>query len=469
MWGQIVKKAKNKPMGFSSCISHHKGRILTACGGFFVMLALWMALPHPVEVQAAETVHATVNNIQQMNEALGGNHKIKGNRLILQSDVTLDTKCDIAIQSTKPFEMTLDMNGKTIRNKSGIFFKTEVPYNVKLRKWTFTVTGSGKLVSDYGMFVDSNGNGRTDLVLAGDVDYHASGFLFSIEGSITMKKGTLHKPQEDKNSANNPTVYIGDFVMQGGKIEGAIEVVYNMEMTGGMVGEIHGDTEGSVPEITIRGGTVKGMVDECRLVMYGGKIGSFRAVFEGGLGLHLYGGTIEKGVTLGDECGITMSGGTIKGKGVDLKGEFSEMKMTGGKIIAEDSIAVKCLYGAKLRFGGGTIAVTKKNAVGIYGDATARVVLLNGTIKQKYNTGKYAIQLTKKNPFDMKGANLYMKGEKGQKIHTTGFKYALKRNAASKVSMSKHTKISCPQNSKKNYTSSSKLPTSIKGNMLVKF
>ena len=80
-----------------------------------------------------------------------------------------------------------------------------------------------------------------------------------------------------------------------------------------------------------------------------------------------------------------------------------------------------------------------------------------------------AIQLTQKNPPKMEWANLYMKGEKGQKIHTTGFKYALKRNAASKVSMSKHTKISCPQNSKKNYTSSSKLPTSIKGNMLVKF
>ena len=427
------------------------------------MLALWMALPHPVEVQAAETVHATVNNIQQMNKALGGNHKIKGNRLILQSDVTLDTKCDIAIQSTKPFEMTLDMNGKTIRNKSGIFFKTEVPYNVKLRKWTFTVTGSGKMVSAVGIFDDSCWYASLDLVLAGDIDYHASGFLFSAYGTITIKKGTLHKrPNKDFTVGKT----YGSLVMEGGKIEGAVALATDMEMTGGTVDEILGDIE-SVPVITMRGGTVKGKVDECCLTMYGGKIGSFATGLEGYL--VLYGGTVEKGVTLGDECGMTMRGGTIKGKGVDLKGELCEMKMTGGKIIADDSIAVKCLHRAKFRFGGGTIAVTKKNAVGIYGDATARVVLLNGTIKQKHNTGKYAIQLTKKNPFDMKGANLYMKGEKGQRVHTTGFKYALKRNAASKVSMSKNTKISCPKNSKKSYTSSSKLPTSIKGNMLVKF
>ena len=119
MWGQIVRRAVNKRMGFSSCISHHNGRILTACGGVFVVLALWMAISHPAKVHAAgRTADVQANNIQEMNQALGGNHKIKGNRLILQSDVTLDTKCEVAIQSTKPFDMTLDMNGKTIRNKN---------------------------------------------------------------------------------------------------------------------------------------------------------------------------------------------------------------------------------------------------------------------------------------------------------------------------------------------------------------
>ena len=426
-----------------------------------------MAISHPVKVHAAErTADVEANNIQQMNKALGGNHKIKGNRLILQSDVTLDTKCEVAIQSTKPFDMTLDMNGKTIRNKKGVFFEA-MPLNAA--KWTFTITGSGKMVSDEAIFSDIYSvEGEISLVLAGNVDYHlhSCASLFEVGGLITMKKGTLHKPPKDKNIVVDYTVDIYNFVMKGGKIEGTLGFSEEMEMVGGTVGAIEGNGDG-IPEMTMRGGTVEGRVVECRLLMYGGKIGSFATGLEGYLAL--YGGTVEKGVTLGDECGMTMTGGTIKGKGVDLKGELCEMKMTGGKIIADDSIAVKCLYGAKLRFGGGTIAVTKKNAVGIYGDATARVVLLNGTIKQKHNTGKYAIQLTKKNPFDMKGANLYMKGEKGQRVHTTGFKYALKRNAASKVSMSKNTKISCPKNSKKSYTSSSKLPTSIKGNMLVKF
>ena len=75
-----------------------------------------------------------VSTADELNRALGGNHKVKGNTVVLQEDVVLDT--DIAIQNTKQ-RLTLNANGKTLSDTVGGYRDISVS-SAKLR-----ITGNG--------------------------------------------------------------------------------------------------------------------------------------------------------------------------------------------------------------------------------------------------------------------------------------------------------------------------------------
>ena len=418
-----------------------------------------------------------VSTADELNRALGGNHKVKGNTVVLQEDVVLDT--DIAIQNTKQ-RLTLNANGKTLSDTVGGYRDISVS-SAKLR-----ITGNGSFqirlcVWDSSVLTIENGD------FLADKDVYA----------IT---------REGKNSGQISTLNINDGEI-GGIEAGAVNTLH-INVKGGTVNQIAlSEAEDNVydpddnlssaqphelvisdgnvkkvslsgfgPKVTLKGGTIgtggiseQGtMFDYGRLTVKNGDvIGPVKKINN----VTVSGGTLST-----VDCDIfTMTGGTCTGS---VKANTFTMK--GGLIDSKnDACAVDISHGAMY---GGIIKTHKKNSYGIRIHEESDLTLTGGKIISAKGNGHSGIMLKgilKKSDYTAKQYDILLqalsrgkinlKGTKGKTFQITGFKYSVYQPFVGITAIADHTKVQLPSIQKAAYVKGQKIPRLLKGDMKILF
>ena len=358
-----------------------------------VVLVIIVSIFLPRNTYAKEEEYITVTNIYELNEALGGNHKISGNTLTLTSDVVLDYK-SIDIDNYQDSKLVINLNGKTISKANESMYMFYLGNcDSSLSHTDLYIKGTGTIRAKNTIFQLLWQNG--DLyyikpIFKGNISYYSTdGSIVSTDACVSMviqngyffseNNQVLYDVASDIEFSSDLKKETAIVKISGGVIDGSCRIeTKQFEMTGGM---INGEADISCYKSTFRGGIVNG-----KLVVSGvGPTALYikdRAVF-------------NQGVLL-NTCELTT-------------------KVSGGTILAEDVGIVCQTYDPtypisnKLYLTGGLISVTSSGSYGIYvndpyqgwDEDVWRVYVKGGHIVSVGNDGRSAIRLNSQSKYSI--------------------------------------------------------------------
>ncbi len=347
-----------------------------------------------------------VTNVEELNEAFGGNHLIDGQTLVLQSDVELEQS--ILLENYAGNNCIINLNGNTIKVLNKYYF-------IYLRRALNPETdfvqfiGKGNIISESATLFYNDMRGYR-IILSGDITYKAGAQFFEGLDDLTIENGDFEMIPLDN--------YI-DFV----DFEGAFGK--KVEISGGTFDK----------RVIVVGNSIisGGIMKDCLIIGRRGIIKENACIKNG-----LY-------IDEGDEC--TIKGGYISGK------KYAIYILSDGENPDQDYVT--------LDITGGTIESRSKNGYGIYCEGTppCRVTIKNCTIRSKNGNGKSAIYLKD-------AQNVKLKADAGKKTLIRGFKYGLVDKNGGSVKIDKKAVVKASL-TKKKYTSKDKLGKTIKGNLTI--
>ena len=374
-----------------------------------------------------------VTNMEELNEAFGGNHLINGQTLILQENVELDH--DIMIDYFVGNNCIIDLNGKTIKKNSGYFLI--LGRALEAGADFVQLIGKGRIVSDEGAYLFWDDSVGYRLILSGDIVYRTSGEFFTTIKNLTIENGDFKEIARTNESGDTvDDIRIGDMegafdgevAITGGRFRSRLHFdTYRCTITGGIFEKDISIARGTS---AISGGVIKGSVG------FRGKLTVKENAY------------IRDGIVLKGETGTCIiKGGYIGGK------KYAIYILADGEDPDQDYVT--------LDITGGTIESRSKNGYGIYCEGTppCRVTIKNCTIRSKNGNGKSAIYLKD-------AQNVKLKADAGKKTLIKGFKYGLVDKNGGNVKIDKKAVVKASL-TKKKYTSKDKLDKTIKGNLTI--
>lgn len=434
-------------MEFSYYINNVKNQIWKACMGVgltILVFTMWKpGTAYAAQSQADAAVvekaaeQPMVSNLNELNEQMGGNHRIEGNTLVLQSDVSLKQRIRFA-EGT--YDIAVDLNGWTIRSEDYIFYFPK-------SRGTLVMKGNGAC-STSGPDELIGGNPAMQIVLEGDIHYYSESApkLFLDDINLMIKNGEFDAKRIIDSGALSDCESYNSVIIRGG--------VFNGEMC-------IGDGGGGRFEMT--GGTINGVLS----------LGTKSARMSGGV---VYGGVYHDAGT------FRLSGGVIH-DGLALTG-FSRFTMTGGTIYAGDHdkavLTVAHMYyrGSKrhpyARILGGTLIADREDTMGI-DVASGRIALYGGKIVNRSGKGKYGIHLEYvESPLCWDPSDpvvkCYLKSANNSGTYIKGFTYGLyiKRHSGASTSCNHSAvRVFAPKNKPRNYYGKDRLPDQLAGNIKI--
>lgn len=430
---------------------------LTKTAAAFLLSALLILTMMPAAAWAEASESAPggkAASAGELNQALGGQHEVTGNKVTLRENVILGR--DILVKAAAP--LTLDLNGKTITWDEDAFFTNR----------TSTDETREEPISS-GIFVESDmtftGNGTIRIERA------QTSVIMPYACDVTFQGGTYEAKGEDAAAID---------------LYGLKKETVKLRINGGtFLGGVY-SIEGAAANIEVNGGTLSSMNIKSPHIWYSGRIqptysGKNRLRVNGGKIGELYceaaatairNGAVTRGMNVKD-CSLFLYGGKISGTGLDVFGK-GKFVMKGGTIRAADGEGLDLSgYASKKKkerqqatLSGGTILTEKKNAKGIAADGNV-AIKLNGTkIKSVKRNGKTGISLNGKHY----AVNLTLQGVKKKSTYIKGFKNGIYQiGKKGTVRVGKRTKVYAPKAKKKSYIAGKKLPKKVRGNLSIKY
>ena len=412
-----------------------------------------------------------IDNVQELNVALGGENKIEGdNTVVLKDDVVLENPINI---SNAKASLTIDMAG----HKMTCATENNQKWLIEVASSKLKITGKGIfegcwraiMLAEAGNVTIDSGTFKIDAVCVSAVNHNVHSHItinggqlggHSIYGfgpgttNITINGGSV-------NEINLPTAEYGDHHGMAS---------HKICVNGGTVGAISdGDGDMIYPtgDLYLRGGKIVGNVAVYKANITGGEISGDLYCYEK---LKMTGGEIS-----GDLCcyeKLKMTGGKIFGE-VFTHGPF---EMTGGKIISNQRYALHIEDKTKGVITGGIIKTTRKGAKGIIikgGLYTTKLTVSGGQIVSENNNGSAGIYVycPKVEKASYQGsAVVEYHAKKGKTAHVKGYKYGMYRKTLNntKAKLSKYTRLKAPEKRKASYYAGQKLPRIIRGDITVK-
>ena len=365
-----------------------------------------------------------VTNVEELNEAFGGNHLIDGQTLVLQSDVELEQS--ILLENYAGNNCIINLNGNTIKVLNKYYF-IYLRRALNPEKDFVQFIGKGNIISESATLFYNDMRGYR-IILSGDITYKAGAQFFEGLDDLTIENGDFEMIPLDN--------YI-DFV----DFEGAFGK--KVEISGG---RFRNQLRIQSDECSISGGTFdKRVIVVGNSVISGGIMKDCLII--GRRGIIKENACIKNGLYIdeGDEC--TIKGGYISGK------KYAIYILSDGEDPDQDYVT--------LNITGGTIESRSKNGYGIYCEGTppCRVTIKNCTIRSKNGNGKSAIYLKD-------AQSVKLKADAGKKTLIKGFKYGLVDKNGGSVRIDKKAVVKASL-TKKKYTSKDKLGKTIKGNLTI--
>lgn len=393
----------------------------------------------------AETAAAggTAGTAEELNAALGGNHMVDGDTVVLQDDVMIPQDVSVSVENTSS-AVTLDANGKSVT----------VSGELVLTGAELIITGSGSFIA-----AAESGAGHVMSVQKGSRLTVENG-TFTASGAPVIYIGAL---SDGSNTPERVTVNGGDL---GDYSINAVDYgTLALTVNGGNVGEVRtGFNNTAKHVIAVNGGVVDKIEPyNSKIIVNGGQIGA-GGVVTGDLGgsfdLQVKSGRINGPVKGGGK--LTMTGGAIVNKGCSV-GAFI---MKGGTISSSGSYGVVAYSGkTACVMSGGIIKTTKKGAKGIVLKYKKKLTVTGGVIKGNSGMGIYVKGGSRKQI-----ATLIFKGVKGRKAVIKGYASAVAgKKGYSKISLKTHTVVRAPKMRKSAYYRGQKLPRIFKGNLTSKY
>lgn len=317
----------------------------------------------PCERAAAGDTDDYVKTIRELNQALGGNHKVQGNTITLRSDVVVKDTIGIAYYTMD--EIVIEMNGHTIKSvsKNGLFGIDSPRGMKKPKNLKIYLRGKGKIQAKNTIFSVDNDSSRiydgkqeirkgVCLYFDGDITYQATGkdgCVVSGGWRITINDGTF-EAERPISAVGGDIEYAGELtrqrsyiVINGGTIKGdCLFEKAKWKMTGGtIIGNVKTDcVKNYIKDCTIDGrlklGSNWGGYENNLQVKENAKITKGLQVDSGHARIHVMGGTIT-----GEDVAIDVIGyGTIDNNRLPCY-----IKISGGVVQAtgENSIGIRTL------------------------------------------------------------------------------------------------------------------------------
>ena len=376
-------------------MKNHKILLIFSIAALTVF-TLFFSYIQPLTAYAQEEEYIVVSNIQELNEALGGNHKISGTTLTLKSDVDLNYK-SIEIDNYQENKLTINLNGKTISktsNSSYMFYLGHCDDSISHTDLYIKGTGMMKARNDIFRLCWDNGyENFIKPIFAGNISYSSvDGRVVYTDACVSMVISNGYFYSQNNDYVISDTAmdieYKNDWHVEkavvkiaGGVIDGGCKIkVKNFTMTDGI---INGDAEVSCYKSTFSGGIVNGSL-----------------IVDGA-----------------DPVYLNIKGNIVFNKGIYLNTNELITKISGGTILAEDNGIVCNEYDPfyskedypnlkkvptknKLYLNGGLISVSASGGCGIfindlYDDGWAAPLELHvngGHIISAGNKGAYAIR-----------------------------------------------------------------------------
>ena len=396
-----------------------------------------------------------VFSAEDMNNALGGDHVVEDDTVILQHDVELDNTY-LVVKKGK--EIVLDTNKKKVifnvsnDNEFGIAFCV---YGGSMK-----LTGNG-----YVQVNDEKGDPGYSIVFSlthgGKLTIDSSTVIPGVFGYAIVNE----ESGEDFSSPMQCSLKIN-----GGRIKGMIydypyaSGIY--EINGGFIEEFN--VKYSDKPVSIYGGAIQKM-DSGYVNITGGIIGNARLNERYDHVSVIKGGTIKHGLEI---CGYgctKLLGGTIE-DGVRINGSSTLRYQKSPRLILDGS---KIIYDSESGFG-----------IQIFDGAT-KLKLISGMIYSsesgtRFGSGaRAAVYVEKKEYGDDDESKVYFQAVKGRKLVIKGFGSALFRETKkTKVVIKPHTRLTAKKydakkkdftNKSVRYVKGSKIPRFIRGNMTVSY
>lgn len=325
----------------------------------------------PCERAEAGDTDDYVKTIQELNQALGGNHKVQGNTITLRSDVVV--KDTIFISYHTMDKIVIEMNGHTIKGvMDDYMFWIDAPRTTKNPKGLkIYLRGKGKIQAKNTIFsVDED-----SLYIVGKQEIHRGVCLY-FDGDITYQ--VTGKDGHVVSRGWRITINDGTFVAEEPIYAGNIENAYNLIRQRSYVvingGTIKGDCYFQKAKWKMTGGTiigdvrtdsVKNYVKDCtidgRLI-----VGSFDGGYENNLQVK-ENAKITKGLQVdSSHARIHVMGGTITGEDVAID------------VIGYNNTEDNLILPSYIKISGGVVQATGENSIGI------RTLDLTGDIEKAY-------------------------------------------------------------------------------------
>ena len=408
----------------------------------FLALCLYFTLTFSPQVAFAldtfDTIHPeqagdfdntyVINNLDDLNEALGGVHLIESDRLILQSNVTLEH--GLYIENFSNDNCIIDMNGYNIeisfRGYAFVLGRTADNGTGKLQ-----FIGDGSITSETACFFRDECF-QYQLILSGNIKYRSINPFFDQVKSLIIKNGDFKINNED-----NDYIQIGGMEGEFGsaKISGGNfrnKVIFETESCKISGGLFQKDVISRGISCTISGGTIKGackIYSQCTIK-----------------------GNAELNNSLYIYCdNVTISGGSISGK---KQGIYIDTDYT---LESEDS---EIYWDTFVKITGGTIESRTSNGYGIYCESVpCPLYIRNCKIKSKNDNGKAGIYLKEVCP-------LRLKADEGKKSTIKGYRYGIVDKLGGNVKIDKRAILKMSL-TKKKYTCQDTLGKYLEGNITI--
>lgn len=412
-----------------------------------------------------QTPVKTVSNAEELNQALGGIHKVDNNKLILQEDVEfIDLKkldssnsdLTVRIDDSKD-EIELDLNGKTITNKS---VNGSTAFSIK--KSQIKIVG--------GSFCCLNLSDSSQVYL--DMFRLESGadvYLSDIEAtSKSARSMAFHIMNENFDPEYTSNVRLE---INGSKIDDDIEAYsskFDLVLNNSNVKYIDiipTNNDLSRNTITVHSGTI-GEINACS-----------------GTSVYLDGGCVRKLLSNSTGPNLNMNGGKIsdeldvsnlklRGGTITTSVKCNTINMNGGQIVSNAGYGIKIenSYLGLSKIADGLICTTRKGATGIIVSDRARLKLMGGTIETRLKKGNKGISVTGSREYSNRIKHIsrvYFKAQKGKRLKIKGYKFGYHRTKKyGKVEILPHTKLKVKR---KRFFKGYQLPRSIKGDITVEY
>jgi hypothetical protein len=431
-----------------------------------MVLGIFFLLPKPEQIYADDKEN--VSNIEELNAVLGGNHKIDGDTLILQSDVEVRTT--ISIKDYESDRLVIDMNGKNITYIAADLTNWYAPL-FDLSPWADRSTGTGGDDGSYSVTFTGKGtikarnsifqvNDRNlQLILEGNISYTSIGHGKPvIETDGVLKKLTIQGGSFYRDDSYFKIDFVIDMGLWGEGEEPAVTSAEEVSVEGG---KFYGNIRLMGKHVSVSGGTVLGNLDLAgtgKTVISGGTIKQSTCLQEPfKQNLEITGTAKLNGlVVYSPNANITISGGTIR--------SFETKTAITMKPYSDDEVFEKR---GVLTITGGTVWTPDSSGFAIVvndsDDSAGYDIYIKGgnlidTTKKTGKSGKAAIYLGKKDTCTFKPA-------KNATATIKNFKYAVYAEKDGAIKIGKNVVVQTSSNRK--YAKKSKIPKKLTGDLKI--